>query len=113
MENKTYRILGGHADLQFTDEEIRDILKNLGYTIEMGKDTVEVPYGFGHIVKEIDCEVAYKDGLHSGNYLRVFNKRMQHLSNRFWKELSEDEYVKVKLKGAILNCRVDKDLRGN
>ena len=35
-----YKILGGSVELEFTDEEIRTILKNLGYTIEMGRDTV-------------------------------------------------------------------------
>ncbi len=36
--------------------------------------------------------------------------RMNHLSNRFWKELSEDEYVKNFLKTTILNCKIDKEI---
>lgn len=62
MTKEKYKILGGSVELEFTDEEIRTILKNLGYTIEMGRDTIEVPYGLHHIVKEVDCEVAYKKG---------------------------------------------------
>lgn len=110
MKKEKYKILGGSVELEFTDEEIRTILKNLGYTIEMGRDTTEVPYGLHHIIKEVDCEVAYKKGTRPANYLKVFGMRMNHLGNRFWKELSEGEYVKNFLKQAILTCKVDKEI---
>jgi hypothetical protein len=109
MKTETYRILGGSIDIDFTDEEIRSILKNWGYTIEMGRDTVEVPYGFGHIVKEVDCEVAYKIDnkgnllTHPAQYLKVFNIKINHLGSKFWNEISDDNSIKEKLKEAIIN----------
>jgi hypothetical protein len=90
----------GTIELDFTDDEVRQFLINQGYKIEWGKDTVkDFPFG----VREIECEVAYKDGTHPCEYRKLFTLRTNHLGSKFIHELGESNEIKDRLKSIILS----------
>lgn len=94
----------GKIEVDFTDKEIREFLINQGYKIEMGKDTIkDFPFG----LREIECEVAYKDGTYPCEYKKLFTLRINHLGSKFMSELEKSQDVKGKLKSIVMSDKVN------